>query len=79
MAEAFYTYVARSRSDAATFLDLGRVDAGQDPAAHALELLDDHPSCDHVEIWIGETCVAVLSREHETLASEAKPPPRRRA
>lgn len=68
MADLFYTYVARSRSDTATFLDLSGADGCPDPAAHALELLADHPSCDHVEIWIGEACIAVLSREAPALA-----------
>ncbi|HST91293.1 MAG TPA: hypothetical protein VLJ13_03765 [Brevundimonas sp.] len=71
MTDLFYTYVARSRSDAATFLDIGEADACPDPTAHALGLLDDHPSCDHVEIWVGEACVAVLSRQGQTHVAEA--------
>jgi hypothetical protein len=71
VADVFYTYVARNRSDAATFLDLGEAEGCSDPAVHALEILDDHPSCDHVEIWIGEACIAVLSRKGGSAAFEA--------
>jgi len=71
VADVFYTYVARSRSDTTTFLDLSGADGCSDPAAHALELLADHPSCDHVEIWVGEACVAVLSRETAASAPKA--------
>lgn len=64
MTGPFYTYVARKSGDTATFLDFGEAATEGDPARHALMLLDEHPSFDHVEIWTGETCLTVLRRRN---------------
>lgn len=43
-----------------TFVDF---DAGMsDPSEHAQGLLDEHRSCERVEIWREEDCIAVVTR-----------------
>ncbi|MET3666526.1 hypothetical protein [Caulobacter sp. 1776] len=44
-----------------TFVDFG-AEIG-DPRERAHGLLDEHRSCDRIEIWREERCIAVVSRQ----------------
>jgi len=54
-------YVGVAADQGATFVDFG-VEAA-DPTGRALDLLADHLSCDHIEVWRGDLCIAVVRRE----------------
>ena len=53
-----YVGVAGDRRTTFVDFDLGAGDA--DGRAH--DLLKEHRSCDHVEIWRDEHCIAVIGR-----------------
>jgi len=53
-------FVGRSKDSSATFVDID-LDAA-DPRERARVLLEEHRSCDWVEVWRDETCVARLAR-----------------
>ena len=50
-----------------TFVDFD-IDA-MDPSQHARSLLAEHRSCERIEIWREERCIAVVSRTGSDQAS----------
>ena len=60
---SMYTFHLRRLNEAPTGLDA--LDLAHDAAAfqRAGELLDEHHSCDHVEVWQGERPVVARYRE----------------
>ena len=60
-----YVYLGVAKNDSATFVDIAAFDVGREPTAHALALLDEHRSCDRVEIWREDDRVAVIARADE--------------
>jgi hypothetical protein len=64
MASYVYLGVAR-KNENATFVDIDAADSGREPTLYARSLLEEHRSCDWVEIWCDDQRVAVVTRPLE--------------
>jgi hypothetical protein len=53
-------YVGVTADSAATFVEVDVEIA--DPAARARGLLDEHRSCERIEVWRDERCLCVVGR-----------------
>ena len=60
-----YVYLGVAKNHSATFVDIAAADVGREPTAHALALLNEHRSCDRVEIWREDERVAIVERPEE--------------
>jgi hypothetical protein len=58
-----YTFLLFRSDDAAVSLDAVPLGHDQATFARASKLLDDHPSCDYVEVWDGDRAVVARHRE----------------
>jgi hypothetical protein len=58
-----YTFLLFRRDDAAVSLDAVPFDHDDATFARAGELLEEHLSCDYVEVWDGDRAVAARHRE----------------
>ncbi len=60
-----YVFVGVAKNDSATFVDIDVADSGREPTMHARNLLEEHRSCERVEIWRDDERVAVVDRPAE--------------
>jgi hypothetical protein len=58
-----YTFVALTADGRSPFLDVRVFERGEDPAAHARRLLDEHRSCVRVEVWDGSVRRMTVGRD----------------
>jgi hypothetical protein len=63
-----YIYLGVARNDSATFVDIDAADSGREPMIHARGLLNEHLSCERVEIWRDDERIAVVARPVESRA-----------
>ena len=63
-----YIYLGVAKNDSATFVDIDAADSGREPTTHARGLLNEHRSCERVEIWRDDERVAVVARPVEDRA-----------
>lgn len=57
-----YVYLGVAGNDAATFFDIAAADHGLEPTQHARMLLEEHRSCERIEIWRDDARVAIVAR-----------------
>jgi len=55
-----YTFVGLTTDGRSPFLDMRVLGDGEDPAAHAGKLLDEHRSCTRIEVWDGQVRLLVV-------------------
>ena len=55
-----YTFVGLTADGRSPFLDVRVLADDEDPASHALRLLDEHRSCTRIEVWDGQTRLLVV-------------------
>ncbi len=58
-----YTFVALTADGRSPFLDVRVFENGEDPAAHARTLLDEHRSCVRIEVWDGQVRLLMIGRD----------------
>lgn len=64
-----YVYLGVSKNNSTTFVDIDAADSGREPTAYARGLLNEHRSCERVEIWRDDERVAVIARPLQVHAS----------
>lgn len=60
-----YIYLGVAQNNSATFVDIDAADSGHEPMVHARGLLNEHLSCERVEIGRDDERVAVVARPVE--------------
>jgi hypothetical protein len=72
-----YTFLLFRRDDAAISLDAVGLDHDEATLAWSGKLLEDHLSCDYVEVWDGDRAVVARHREPPIIRPvSASAPPR---
>jgi len=67
-----YTFLLFRRDDAAISLDADLLDHDGGTFTRAGKLLEDHRSCDYVEVWDGDRAVLARHRE-QPIKREVRP------
>lgn len=68
-----YTFLLFRRDDAAISLDAVALDHDGETFARAGQLLEDHRSCDYVEIWEHDRAVLARHREQPIIRPVSAP------